>query len=141
MSNLKPINIEPVFEWIRRNSTDGFGPARSLYHGAAAANGLPSYSSLQLRKWTWPKLLEAAGVQPCPKGRPPIGSGAKYLRNHPGAVPLGLAAELERMEATAEPPQPRSWPLFGIPTRQETFTVRIDAETAIRCTRQYFSLR
>lgn len=137
----QPIDIEPVLEWIRTNSTDGIGPARSMYHTAASRAGLPSYSSLQLRKWTWPALCEAAGVQRRQNGRPPKSQGAQFLRAYPGALPATVEEEIQHMHDHAEPPQPRSWPLFGIPTRTETFTVRIAADTAIRTTRQYYSLR
>ena len=137
----KPINIEPVLQWIRDNSIDGIGPARSMYHSAAAAAGLPSYSSLQLRKWTWPLLLDAAGVQRRQVGRPMSGNGSAFLRAYPGAVPTTVEEEIDLMKANAEPPRPSEWPLFGIPTRRETFVVPITADTAIRCTRQYYSLR
>ncbi|MCB9125592.1 MAG: hypothetical protein H6643_13930 [Caldilineaceae bacterium] len=137
----KPIDIEPVLQWIRDNSIDGIGPARSMYHSAAAAAGLPSYSSLQLRKWTWPALCKLAGVERRQVGRPPIHTGAQFLRAYPGAVPTTVEEEIDLMKANAEPPRPSEWPLFGIPTRRETFVVPITADTAIRCTRQYYSLR
>ena len=120
----KAIDLEPVLQWIRDNSIDGIGPARSMYHAAAAKLGLPSYSSLQLRKWTWPALCAKAGVERRQVGRPPIHTGSQFL-----------------MKAHAEPPQPSSWPLFGIPTRTETFVVAITDDTASRCTRQYYCLR
>ncbi len=44
------------------------------------------------------------------------------------------------MHDHAEPPTPSQWPIFGIPTRHETFIVPIDDATAIRCTRSYYSL-
>lgn len=138
---LQPIDIEPVLEWIRANSIDDIGPARSMYHSAAAALGLPSYSSLQLRKWTWPLLLDAAGVQRRPVGRPMSGNGSAFLRAYPGMIPAGVETEIQAMHDNAEPPQPQSWPLFGIPTRSETVIIRTGANTAIRCTRQYYSLR
>ena len=137
----QPIDIEPVLEWIRTNSTDGIGPARSMYHRAAGAAGLPSFSTLQLRQWSWPTLLEAAGVAQRQNGRPPKGEGATFLRRFPGLIPTDVETEIQTMHDHAEPPQPRSWPLFGIPTRTETFIVRIAADTAIRTTRQYYSLR
>ena len=137
----KPIDLEPVLQWIRDNSIDGIGPARSMYHSAAAAAGLPSYSSLQLRKWTWPALCKLAGVERRQVGRPPIHTGAQFLRAYPGAVPTTVEEEIDLMQANAEPPRPTDWPLFGIPTRRETFVVPINADTAIRCTRQYYSLR
>ena len=137
----QPIDLAPVLDWIRSNSTDGIGPARSAYHSAAAAAGLPSYSSLQLRKWTWPALLDAAGVQRRQVGRPPKSDGAAFLRCWPGAIPATVEEEIQHMHDHAEPPQPRSWPLFGIPTKTETFVVPITDDTAIRCTRSYYSLR
>lgn len=137
----RPIDIEPVLQWIRDNSIDGIGPARSMYHTAASRAGLPSYSTLQLRKWTWRKLLDAAGVEQRQLGRPPIHTGSQFLRAYPGAVPTTVEEEIDLMQANAEPPRPTDWPLFGIPTRRETFVVPISADTAIRCTRQYYSLR
>lgn len=137
----KPIDLEPVLQWIRDNTVDGIGPARSMYHSAAARAGLPSYSSLQLRNWTWPNLLKRAGVEQRQSGRPPIHTGAQFLRAFPGAVPATVDEEIDLMRANAEPPQPSSWPLFGIQTRTETFVVAVSDDTAIRCTRRYFSLR
>ena len=137
----KAIDIEPVLQWIRDNCIDGIGPARSMYHSAAAAAGLPSYSSLQLRKWTWPALCKLAGVERRQVGRPPIHTGAQFLRRFPGAVPATVDDEIELMRTHAEPPRPTDWPLFGIPTKTETFVVAITDDTAVRCTRQYFSLR
>ena len=137
----KPIDLEPVLQWIRDNSIDGIGPARSMYHSAAAAAGLPSYSSLQLRKWTWPALCKAAGVERRQVGRPPQSEGPAFLRRFPGAIPATVEEEIRQMHDNAEPPQPRSWPLFGIPTRCETFIGRLPDGATVRCTRQYFSLR
>ncbi len=137
----KPIDLEPVLQWIRDNSTDGIGPARSMYHSAAAKLGLPSYSSLQLRRWTWPALCAKAGVERRQVGRPPKSEGPAFLRRWPGAVPATVEEEIQHMHDHAEPPQPRSWPIFGIPTRTETYIVPIDDTTAIRCTRSYYSLR
>ena len=137
----KPIDLEPVLQWIRDNTVDGIGPARSMYHSAAAKLGLPSYSSLQLRKWTWPALCAKAGVERRQVGRPPIHTGSQFLRSFPGAVPASVEEEIDLMKAHAEPPQPSSWPLFGIPTRTETFVVAVSDDTAIRCTRSYYSIR
>ncbi len=137
----KSIDLEPVLEWIRENSTDGIGPARSMYHSAAAKLGLPSYSSLQLRKWTWPALCAKAGVERRQVGRPPIHTGSQFLRRYPGAVPTSVEEEIDPMKEHAEPPRPASWPLFGIPTRTETFVVAVSDDTAIRCTRSYYSIR
>lgn len=141
----RPIDIEPILQWIRDNSVDGIGPARSMYHGAATAVGLPSYSSLQLRKWTWPKLLEAAGVPPRAVGRPrniiEPECGNAMLHRVAGCTPATVDEEIELMRTHAEPPRPTDWPLFGIPTKTETFVVAITDNTAVRCTRQYFSLR
>ena len=136
----KPIDIEPVLQWIRDNSIDGIGPARSMYHSAAAAAGLPSYSSLQLRKWTWPLLLDAAGVQRRQVGRPMSGNGSAFLRAYPGQIPPDVETEIQSMHDHAEPPTPSQWPIFGILTRHEAFIVPIDDATAIRCTRSYYSL-
>ena len=102
----KPIDLEPVLQWIRDNSTDGIGPARSMYHSAAAKLGLPSYSSLQLRKWTWPALCAKAGVERRQAGRPPIHTGSQFLRRYPGAVPASVEEEMDLMRAHAEPPPP-----------------------------------
>ncbi len=137
----KPIDLESVLQWIRDNSNDGIGPPRSAYHSAAAAAGLPSYSTLQLRKWTWVKLLASAGVEQRQVGRPPKSEGPAFLRRWPGAVPATVEEEIQKMHDHAEPPQPRTWPLFGIPTKTETFVVPITDDTAIRCTRSYYSLR
>ena len=106
----KPIDIEPVLQWIRDNSIDGIGPARSMYHSAAAAAGLPSYSSLQLRKWTWPALCKLAGVERRQVGRPPIHTGSQFLRAYPGAVPTTVEEEIELMRTHAEPPRPPTGP-------------------------------
>ena len=137
----RPIDIEPVLQWNRDNSTDGIGPARSMYHTAASRAGLPSYSTLLLRKWTWPRLLSLAGVERRQNGRPPKSDGAQFLRSFPGAIPATVEEEIQYMHDHAEPPTPATWPLFGIPTKPETFVVAITDDTAIRCTRSYYSLR
>ncbi len=137
----KRIDLEPVLQWIRDNTVDGIGPARSMYHSAAAKLGLPSYSSLQLRKWTWPALCAKAGVERRQVGRPPIYTGSQFLRRYPGAVPASVEEEIDLMKEHAEPPRPATWPLFGIPTRTETFVVAVSDDTAIRCTRSYYSIR
>ena len=124
-NNLKAIDLEPVLQWIRNNTIDGISPARRMYHASAARAGLPAYSSLQRRNWTWPKLLAAAGVPP----------------RVAGCTPATADEEIELMRTHAEPPRPTDWPLFGIPTKTETFVVPLTANTAVRCTRQYFSLR
>jgi len=69
-NNLKAIDLEPVLQWIRNNTIDGISPARRMYHASAARAGLPAYSSLQRRNWTWPKLLAAAGVPPRATAKP-----------------------------------------------------------------------
>ena len=132
---LAPIDIEPILDWIRANSTDGMAPPRRNYNYSSAAAGLPAWSTLHRRGWTWAKLVQTAGLIERPNGRPPKEGW------HPGMSHASIAAEIDRMEATAEPPQPRSWPLFGIPTRCETFIGRLPDGATVRCTRQYFSLR
>lgn len=125
----KTIDVTPVVQWIKDNAVDGIAPNRTTYdqvHG-----DLPAFTVLQRRGWNWAKLVEMAGLQPAYKGRP--------TQNRLDDNALGEMVERRRRQA--EPPIPKSWPLFGIPTRTETFVVRIAADTAIRCTRQYFSLR
>ena len=141
----RPIDIEPVLSWIRTNTVDGISPARRMYHASAARSGLPAYSTLQRRNWTWPKLLKAAGVPPRPAGRPrnisERESGSAILHRVSGATPATVEEEMDLMRAHAEPPRPAEWPLFGIPTKTETFVVPLTANTAIRCTRSYYSIR
>ena len=144
-ANLKVIDLEPVLQWIRNNTIDGISPARRMYHASAVRAGLPAYSSLQRRNWTWPKLLKAAGVPQRPLGRPrnitERECGSDILHRVSGATPASVEEEMDLMRAHAEPPRPAEWPLFGIPTKTETFVVAITDDTAVRCTRQYFSLR
>ena len=144
-NNLKAIDLEPVLQWIRNNTIDGISPARRMYHASAARAGLPAYSSLQRRNWTWPKLLAAAGVPPRAVGRPrniiEPECGNAMLHRVAGCTPATVDDEIELMRTHAEPPRPIDWPLFGIPTKTETFVVPLTANTAVRCTRQYFSLR
>ncbi len=114
-------------------------PAASLYD--AEHGDLPGFSSLQRRGWTWNRLIAAAGLLPPEKGRPPVRPGAQFLRANPGMAPASVDEEVEEMRLRAEPPVPKSWPLFGIPTKVETFIGRFPDGTPARCTRHYFSLR
>ena len=68
------------------------------------------------------------------------GNGSAFLRAYPGQIPPDVETEIQSMHDHAEPPTPSQWPIFGIPTRHETFIVPIDDATAIRCTRSYYSL-
>lgn len=137
----QPIDTEAVIAWIKQKSTeDGIGPSRVMYDKTRPA-GLPGAATLQRHGYTWRRLLLAAGVEMRQLGRPPIGDGATFLRAYPGMIPPTVEAEIQHMHDHAEPARPASWPLFGIPTRCETFIGRCPDGTTVRCTRQYISLR
>ena len=64
------------------------------------------------------------------------------------SVPSAAAVEEEVQHrfATAEPPAPKSWPLFGIPTRRRVLEQRVvgeDADGVLVAVRveEWFSLR
>src|SRR5690606_13288743 len=56
-------------------------------------------------------------------------------------VPEETEAYIRNAFATAEPPRPSTWPLFGIPTRTENFRGRLPDGTVVQVTRQYYCLR
>ena len=133
------IDMDAIFDWLRDHANGDHAPSRTLYD--AEHGDLPGFSSLQRRGWTWNRLIAAAGLLPPEKGRPPVRPGAQFLRANPGMAPASVDEEVEQMRLRAEPPVPDSWPLFGIPTKVETFIGRFRDGTPVRCTRHYFSLR
>ena len=122
-NNLKAIDLEPVLQWIRNNTIDGISPARRMYHASAARAGVPPRAVGRPRNIIEPEC------------------GNAMMHRVAGCTPATVDEEIELMRTHAEPPRPTDWPLFGIPTKTETFVVPITADTAVRCTRQYFSLR
>jgi len=67
---LRPINLDPVLQWIKENSVDGIAPLQNIYEQISSASGMPSRRALAKQGWTWSKLAEAAGVGVRQRGRP-----------------------------------------------------------------------
>ena len=125
--------IDAVIARLRELAQNGHAPGVRAWNRQRGPD-LPIYETLSAHGHNWLDLCELAGLEPAKRGGPP---------GSPGRIVSFEAADAEVRHrlATAEPPRPAEWPLFGIPTKTETFVVAITDDTAVRCTRQYFSLR
>ena len=81
---------------------------------------------------TWAQVVEAAGLVRAASGNK-LGSRKGFAER---PVPEETEAYIRNAFATAEPPQPKTWPLFGIPTRTENFRGRLPDGTVVQVTRQ-----
>lgn len=128
--------IEDVIARLHELSRDGIAPSLRDYNRLRGP-GLPSTATLGLHGHTWPQLVERAGLQFAKRGAQP---GNRNAAAHSARFEA-IDAEVRHRMATAEPPRPSSWPLFGIPTRTETRFGQLPDGTPVRVTRQYYSLR
>jgi len=71
---LRPIDLDPVLQWIRQNSVNGIAPVQDSYEQVASELGMPSRRTLAKLGWTWSKLAETAGVEVRRRGRPSAAS-------------------------------------------------------------------
>ena len=132
--------IDAAVARIQELAVDGIAPPRSIY--AVRHNQAPGVGWLHKNKIDYGDLCAMAGLRRSNKSL--AAADARRFRQRRlsnASVPPATEAEIERMSTAAAPPEPRTWPLFGIPTRTETVISRLDDGTAIRTTRQYYSLR
>ena len=130
--------LDQVIARIRELATNGVAPGFRTYN-AQRGPGLPAHATLADHGYSWTQLVELAGLEPAKRGGPPgnrNGTGAQRSARF-----ATLDTEVRQMFATAEPPRPATWPLFGIPTRTEIRFGQLPDGTPVRVTRQYFSLR
>ena len=125
--------IDDVLARMRELAQNGHAPGVRAWNRQRGPD-LPIYETLSAHGHNWLDLCELAGLEPAKRGGPP---------GSPGRIVSFEAADAEVRHrlATAEPPQPNSWPLFGIPTRQEVKIGQLPDGTPVRVTRQYYSLR
>ena len=93
----------------------------------------PSVETLSKYGLRYSDVVKRAGLRPAA-----LGPGSK--------VPAAVEEEVQHRFATAEPPAPKSWPLFGIPTRRRVLEQRVigeDADGVLVAVRveEWFSLR
>lgn len=120
-----------VLAYLQAHARNGRAMTRDDYDCTRPDNMMSS-QRLQRRGYTMTRLAELAGLTPHPAGR-----RAKWA---------GIEADPEP-EATPEPPTPKSWPLFGTPTRREVVIFTRDGQPprvgdlVYRIERQAYSLR
>ena len=132
-AHLLAYTLDQVIARIQELAVDGYAPGIRTYDRQRGP-GLPGYPTLVYHGYSWPELVELAGLEPAKRGGPP--------GSRPNRINFEAAdAEVRHRLATAEPPRPATWPLFGIPTRTEVCIGQLPDGTPVRVTRQYYSLR
>ena len=125
--------LDQVIARIQELATNGVAPGFRTYN-AQRGPGLPAHATLAEHGYNWMQLIELAGLEPAKRGGPP--------GSRPNRINFEAAdAEVRHRLATAEPPRPATWPLFGIPTKTEIRFGQLPDGTPVRVTRQYYSLR
>ncbi len=119
--------LDQVVARIRELSRNGMAPSVRTYDQQRGP-GLPGYPTLVYHGYSWPELVELAGLEPAKRGGQPGNTNA-------------TGAQRSARFATAEPPRPDAWPMAAIPTRTEIRFGQLPDGTPVRVTRQYFSLR
>lgn len=117
---------------VQRLAVDGVAP-RVRDYMALREEG-PAIETLARYGVLYSDLVTLAGLKPVTRG-----PGA-------GRVPASVEEEVQHRFATAEPPAPKDWPLFGIPTRRRVLEQRVigeDADGVLVAVRyeEFFSLR
>lgn len=125
--------LADVIARMREMAHNGTAPSVRTWNQERGP-GLPASETLHYHGHSWLRLVELAGLEPAKKGGQP-GSRGRMVSFE------AADAEVRHRLATAEPPRPNSWPLFGIPTRTEVKIGQLPDGTPVRVTRQYFSLR
>lgn len=115
---------------------NGFAPSKDRWDQQRGP-GMPTSYMIVTTGRTWAQVVEAAGLVRAASGNK-LGSRKGFAER---PVPEETEAYIRNAFATAEPPQPKTWPLFGIPTRTENFRGRLPDGTVVQVTRQYYSLR
>ena len=126
--------LDAVIARLRELAEHGHAPGMRRWN-VERGPGLPSHDTLARHGHDWLKLCELAGLEPARPG------GAPGIRIASRAAFEAVDAEVRHRFATAEPPRPASWPLFGIPTKTEVKFGQLPDGTPVRVTRQYYSLR
>ena len=132
-AHLLAYTLDQVVARIQELAVDGVAPGFRTYN-AQRGPGLPAHATLADHGYSWMQLIELAGLEPAKRGGQP--GSRQYRINFEAAD-----AEVRHRLATAEPPRPATWPLFGIPTRTEVCIGQLPDGTPVRVTRQYYSLR
>ena len=117
---------------VQRLAVGGVAP-RVRDYSLLRENG-PALETLARYGVRYSDLVTLAGLKPVTRG-----PGA-------GRVPAAVEEDVLHRFATAEPPAPKSWPLFGIPTRRRVLEQRVigeDADGLLVAVRveEWFSLR
>lgn len=120
-----------VLAYLQAHAHDGRMMARDDYDYTRPADMMSSQRLLR-RGYSMTRLAELVGLTPRPAG-----CGAKWTGSEEEPEP----------EATPEPPAPKSWPLFGTPTRREVVIFTRDGQPprvgdlVYRVERQAYGLR
>ena len=137
-AHLLAYTLAQVIARIQELAVDGYAPGFRTYN-AQRGPGLPAHATLADHGYSWMQLIELAGLEPAKRGGPPGNTNATGAQR--SARFATLDADVQQMFATAEPPRPATWPLFGIPTKTEIRFGQLPDGTPVRVTRQYYSLR
>ena len=137
-AHLLTYTLDQVIARIQELAVDGYAPGIRTYDQQRGP-GLPGYPTLVYHGYSWPQLVELAGLEPAKRGGQPGNTNATGAQR--SARFATLDADVQQMFATAEPPRPATWPLFGIPTKTEIRFGQLPDGTPVRVTRQYYSLR
>lgn len=127
-----------VIARLRELATDGRAPSVRTWNSERGPD-LPRYEWIGRAGLDWAQLIEAAGLEPPQRGGQPGNTNATMAQRVERFA--NLDAHVRQMFATAEPPRPESWPLCGIPTREEIKTGYLPDGTLVRVYRYYYSLR
>ena len=137
-AHLLAYTLAQVIARIQELAVDGYAPGFRTYN-AQRGPGLPAHATLADHGYSWMQLIELAGLEPAKRGGPPGNTNATGAQR--SARFATLDTEVRQMFATAEPPRPDTWPLQGIPTREEIRTGWLPDGTLVRVYRYYYSLR
>ncbi len=130
-AHLLAYTLDQVIARIQELAVDGYAPGIRTYDQQRGP-GLPGYPTLVYHGYSWPQLVELAGLEPAKRGGPP--------GSRPNRINFEAAdAEVRHRLATAEPPRPATWPMAAIPTRTEVCIGQLPDGTPVRVTRQYYS--
>lgn len=114
---------------------DGAAPSKERWDQQRGPKMPSSYMICNTGR-SWAQVVEAAGLLRAAAGNK-LGSRKGFREK---AVPADVEAYVQHAFETSEPPRPKTWPLFGKPTKTETFRGRLPDGTPVQVTRQYYSL-
>ena len=127
--------LDDVIACLRSLAVGRIAPSSRTYDEKRSP-GLPNARLLWLHGHKYSHLVALAGLEPALRGN------AARQRHAGRQVDFATVdAEVRQRMASAEPPRPATWPLFGIPTRTEQYIGTRRDGARVRVTRQYFSLR